>query len=108
MNSSDKYIQKYGTEISYKIYGQNMSIKAIMQPFHYSYKSYYESKRYPSGKRDGRHYLLILRSTMASVIYTNMKFYKGDKVYRVKTFETYRYKGEVLYVRALLTPCADI
>ena len=103
MELPDKYIEKYGTRLSYKVYGVNYSIKGIIQPFHYSYKSYFDTKRFESGAHDGRHYLMILKSTMASVIHNNMDIYQGDKVYRIKTYEPYRYKGEIIYVRALAT-----
>ncbi len=107
MKKPDEYIEKYGTVLSFLRYGNTINIKGILQPLYYKRKSFYNSERTPSGVFDPRHYQFITTSADLNNFYRDLRLSGGGQRYIVKSFEPYIFKGEVLYVRAVLTACTD-
>lgn len=107
MKIADKFIEKYGTVLTFNEHGNTKVIKGILQPFHYGYKSYFTPKRMPEGFLDNKHYRLITTPDLSGQIYADLLISSGGITYRVKNAETYSVKGEALYVQAVLTACAE-
>lgn len=107
MNSIKKLIKKYSSVLTAVKNGNTISIKGILQPFHYAYKSYFTPKRFPEGFYDGRHYLFITTPEYRGNLYMGVLLEDEDMKYRVKSVETYRVKDEDLYVWAVLTVHTD-
>ena len=105
MKFPTKLINKYGVVLNLNCNGETISVKGILEPFHYSYKSYFNPKRLPSGIFDSHHYLLILSPECKNMIFRNTFVEKGIEKYRVKSVETYCANGQDLYVWAVLTAC---
>lgn len=103
MNSARKYIKKYSDVINVSQGGNTVSIKGIIQPFHYHNKSYFSPERFPAGVYDGRHYLLITTAEYKNVLNRGSVLERANKAFNLKSVETYRVKNEDLYVWAVLT-----
>lgn len=107
MEFDRKFISKYASRFRITQNGNTAYIRGIIQPFHYSYKSYFSGKRLPAGVFDGKHYLFISTPDLSDVLSRGMILHGEDKDYRVKSAETYRVKDNDLYVQAVLTACAE-
>lgn len=102
-----KFIYKYGSRFRINQNGNTSYIRGVVQPFHYSYKSYFTDKRLPAGVLDGRHYLFISTPDLSGILRRGLILRGEDKAYRVKSVETYRVKNKDLYAQAVLTACAE-
>lgn len=107
MKSPVKFIEKYGTVFRFIKYGNTITIKGILQPYHYSYNSFFTHNRLPAGVCDPRHYLLITTPDLSGQIYKDLLILGEDRDYVVKSVETFSVKGEDLYVWAVLTACTE-
>lgn len=107
MKSFEKYIKRYSSSFTYVKNGNTITVKGIIQPLHYSDKSYFSSKRFPAGVFDGRHYFLITTPEYKSRLFNGLVIDGENTKYRVKSVESYRVKNNDIYVWAVLTVHTD-
>ncbi len=103
MKSINKLIKKYADVLTTVKNGNTISVKGILEPFHYRNKSYFTPKRFPDGVYDGRHYIFITTPGYRDFLSAGVTLENEDMKYRVKSVETYRVKNNDLYVWAVLT-----
>ena len=105
MKGLEKLISEYGNDVSFEKNGKTITVKALLQPIHYRFKTYFMPKHLPRGLFDNRHYLLLAPADFPAQ--PSQVITCGDRKYLIISTEGYRLKGKTMYVRAVLTACTD-